>query len=226
MAYPLSFIKIDIIGDCFDSSEIWNTGLKLRLDPELPPTNNSLQPAAEKVASAWETYFTDATTVGVNFSSSYRTREVKASLVGTDGRVIGNTYTHFYPEPITGEGGGEAPLAQAAVVGSFRSEIQRGPGSSGRMYLPGIAYAVEEASGLMSESHTRQLANNFNSFINDINILDPLEFNGVTVILSSPVGDGVQRDVNMTGVDRKVDTQRRRANALTSDYYTNEVLFE
>lgn len=225
MPYANDFIKVDIIGDCYQQNEIWNTGLKVTKLGVGDISEANLQKVAEEVAAVWETFFTkERTTESPGFSENYRTTEVKASHVGTDGKVVGNTYTHFYDAPITGQDPySDAPAPQTAIVGSFRSSKQRGPGSQGRMYLPGRCYVIGD-DGLMSEDRTRRIANDFNAFINGVNDITDGIGNSFTVILASSVGDGVQKDVTQTGVDRKVDTQRRRANSLTSDYLTNEVL--
>lgn len=224
MPYANNFIKIDIIGDCYNQAEIWNTGLKVNYFGPSSIDDGILTSAAESIADIWEDLFTQVFGDGdISFSSDYRTTEVKASHVGTNGKVVGNTYTHFYPTPVVGIAGGENPLPQAAIVGSMRSAKQRGPGSQGRMYLPGMVYDVG-TDGLMSEDKARDAANQFNAFVNEINNIGGEIGSQFEVILASPVGEGVELPVTQTGVDRKVDTQRRRANALVSDYYTNEVI--
>lgn len=224
MPYANNFIKVDIIGDCYQENEIWNTGFKLAKIGVGDISEANLRKVAEEVAEVWETFFTTPrVTESPAFSSNYRTTEVKASHVGTNGKVVGNTYTHFYDTPITGKdpySGDPAP--QTAIVGSFRSSKQRGPGSQGRMYLPGRCYFIGD-DGLMSEDHARRLANDFNAFVNGVNDITDGIGNSFTVILASSVGNGVEKDVTQTGVDRKVDTQRRRANSLISDYMTNQV---
>lgn len=224
MPYANDFIKIDIIGDCYDQAEIWNTGLKVNYFGPSSIDEGILTSAAESIADAWETFFTiTGGSSGLSFSSAYRSKEVKASHVGVDGKVVGNTYTHFYETPIKGVHGGEYPVPQSAVVGSFRSSKQRGPGSQGRMYLPGISYELG-SDGLMKENAVRELANEFSAFINEINNIGGAIGAQFQVILTSPVGDGAELPVVQTGLDRKVDTQRRRANAMGSDYSTNEVI--
>lgn len=224
MAYANDFIKVDVIGDCYQENEIWNTGFKVAKVGIGDISQANLQKVAEEVADVWETFFTKSN--GSNnllFSENYRTTEVKASHVGTNGKVVGNTYTHFYPAPITGKANAFGnPAPQTAIVGSFRSNKQRGPGSQGRMYLPGLGYSIG-SDGLVSEAVIRGLANDFNAFINGVNDITDGIGNSFTVILASSVGEGVERDVTQTGIDRKVDTQRRRANAITSDYLTNVV---
>ena len=224
MPYANDFIKVDIIGDCYGQAEIWNTGFKLAKVGIGDISEANLQKVAEEVAAVWETFFTKPNSEGGPiFSSNYRTTEVKASHVGTNGKVIGNTYTHFYGAPIVGKGSGfDNPAPQTSIVGSFRSDKQRGPGSQGRMYIPGLGFSIG-ADGLISETSIRSLANQFNAFINGVNDITDGIGNSFTVILASSVGEGVERNVTQTGVDRKVDTQRRRANSLVSDYLTNEV---
>ena len=223
MAYPSEFIKVDIIGDCFNQTEIWNTGLKLqRTAPLGSITEETLQVAAERVEEAWRTFFTGS---GPSPASNFRTLEVKAAHIGTDGRYVGDAYTHFIDEPYSGGGyigTTESPLPQAAVVATLSSQKQRGPASKGRMYLPGIAYDIN-SNGLMPLNMTTTISENFNNFIKDINDGGSFLNHPMEVILNSPVGQGEERPVNKTGVDQKVDTQRRRANAITSDYIIFDV---
>ena len=224
MPYLNEFIKVDIIGDCFQKKEIWNTGFKLAKVGIGDISEANLQKVAEEVAKEWEKFFTRSDIyTGLLFSQSYRTTEVKASHVGTNGKVVGNTYTHFYDKPIVGVGNNKIPAPQTSIVGSLRSSKQRGPGSQGRMYLPGIEYTIG-IDGLVPEVDIRRMANEFNAFINGVNDINDAIGNSFTVMLASPVGNGVEEEVTQTGMDRKVDTQRRRANGLTSDYLTNEVL--
>lgn len=223
MAYAKDFIKIDIMGDCYGAAEIWNTGLKLRLNSAFTITEGKLKDAAKHVANQWENFFTINDVIyGFSFSSAYRTKEVKASQVGVNGKVIGNTYTYFYPAPIVGKASGTFPAPQNSVAASFRSDKQRGPGSQGRMYLPGVGFSID-SKGLMPEDRVRRLANEFNNFINNVNNTATGPLDGFKVVLASSVAEGIELDVTKTGIDRKVDTQRRRANNMKSDYLTNEV---
>lgn len=224
MTYVNNFIRIDVIGDCYNKKEIWNTGLKIGFAGPGAISEEHLIKAAEGVASAWEEFFfSKSSGIGKLFSESYRTKEVKASHVGEDGKVIGNTYTHFYDRALVGGNTTRNPLPQAAVVASMRSSKQRGPGSQGRMYLPGICYITED-NGLMPQPYANAISYNFNAFVNKVNSIGPALVKKYEVILTSPVGEGVELPVTKTGVDQKVDTQRRRANSLTSDYVTHEVL--
>lgn len=91
------------------------------------------------------------------------------------------------------------------------------------MYLPGVSYLIG-SDGLVPEDNTRNFANDFNAFINEINNIGGVIGSQFQVILTSSVGEGVELPVTQTGLDRKVDTQRRRANAIVSDYLTNEVI--
>lgn len=223
MPYANDFIKVDLIGDCYNQQEIWNTGFKVAKVGIGDISEANLQKVAEEVASVWEDFFRrTGAEEKPYFSNTYRTTEVKASHVGTNGKVVGNTYTHFYPAPIVGTGYTPYPAPQTAIVGSFRSDKQRGPGSQGRMYLPGLNYEIG-SDGLVAEDEIRLLANDFNAFINDVNDITDGIGNSFTVVLASSVGNGIERNVTQTGVDRKVDTQRRRANSMVSDYLTNVV---
>lgn len=225
MPYANDFIKVDIIGDCFDGDEIWNTGLKLRFDDLIGGvTQEVLEAAASQVANAWESFFTTSFGSTNAFSNNYRTTEVKAAHVGTNGKYIGDSVSVFYDTALIGIGSGAIPAPQTAIVGTFGSNKPRGAGSKGRMYLPGITYVIGR-NGLMTQTRTEQISDSFNAFVNNINANDGALSYDFTVILASPVGGGIELPVTATGVDSKVDTQRRRSNALVGESYQREVLY-
>lgn len=218
MPYAEPFIKVDIKGDCFGESEIWNTSLKLQLTAPLGSIDQeTLQVATERVNAAWQTFFTASGSAAV--SSLYRTTELKAAHIGVDGKYAEDAYYMILDTPYSGPSGGSTsnPLPQAAVAGTFYSQRQRGPASKGRMYLPGLRYTVG-SDGLMASDMTTAISTRFNTFINDINDQGSIIDHPMRVVLTSPVSTGFMLPVIQTGVDRKVDTQRRRANALSSDY--------
>lgn len=225
MPYANDFIKVDIIGDAYEQNEIWNTGLKLKFDDVIGGiTREVLEAAASQVANAWETFFTSSFGQLNSFSNKYRTTEVKAAHVGTNGKYIGDSVSVFYDTALVGKGSGTTPAPQTAIVGTFGSNKQRGAGSKGRMYLPGITYVIQN-NGLMSQNRTEEISDRFNAFVNNINANDGAISYDFTVILASPVGGGIELPVTATGVDSKVDTQRRRANALKGESYQREVLY-
>lgn len=218
MAYALPFVKVDFIGDCFEENEIWNTGLKLYWEEgSISPDSAALLDIATEMAGLWETFFTlspDSYTMA--FAESYRTTEVKASLVGTSGKLLTDSVSYFYPSPITGNDIGSNPAPQASVVATLRTTKQRGAGSAGRMFLPGISYDITD-EGLINDTNTNRLASNFADFIQSIN--DHTFGTGVDhyVILTSPVGEGYWEIVSSISIDTKLDTQRRRANNLKGE---------
>lgn len=218
MPYAEPFIKVDISGDCYNEAEIWNTSLKLQLTAPLGSINQeTLQVATERVNAAWETFFTGNHHGAI--SDVYRTTELKAAHIGVDGKYAEDAYYMILDTPYRGGSGGgtNLPVPQSAVVGTFYSQRQRGPASKGRMYLPGVKYTVG-TDGLMPQAMASSISTAFNTFINDINDQGSILDHPMRVVLTSPVSTGFMLPVIQTGVDRKVDTQRRRANALTSDY--------
>lgn len=218
MAYVEPFVKIDFIGDCFEQNEIWNTGLKLSWDPGIVvPESTVLLDMATDMAGLWSTFFTlspDSYTMA--FSESYRTTEVKASLVGTDGKLVTDSVSYFYPAPIEGSDIGSIPAPQASVVATLRTTKQRGPGSAGRMFLPGISYDIT-STGLINETNVNRLASNFADFIQSVNDHTFLSGGDVKVVLTSPVRGGFSDVVSSISIDTKLDTQRRRANNLQGE---------
>ena len=218
MPYAEPFIKVDIKGDCYGESEIWNTSLKLQLTAPLGSIDQeTLQVATERVNEAWQTFFTGSHSGG--FASHYRTTELKAAHIGVDGKYAEDAYYMILDSPYSGAitGATNLPVPQSAVAATFYSQRQRGPASKGRMYLPGVKYTIQ-SDGLMSASQATSISTAFNTFINDINDQGSIIDHPMRVVLTSPVSTGFMLPVIQTGVDRKVDTQRRRANALSSDY--------
>ena len=218
MPYAEPFIKVDIKGDCYGESEIWNTSLKLQLTAPLGSIDQeTLQVATERVNEAWQTFFTGSGAAG--FVNHYRTTELKAAHIGVDGKYAEDAYYMILDTPYRGEITGTAnlPLPQSAVAATFYSQRQRGPASKGRMYLPGVKHNIG-TDGMMTVSQTTAISTAFNTFINDINDQGSIIDHPMRVVLTSPVSTGFMLPVIQTGVDRKVDTQRRRANALSSDY--------
>lgn len=219
MAYALPFVKVDFIGDCYGQEEIWTTGLKLYWETptQVSPDSLALTIIAEEMAGLWQAFFQmPSGPYDSAFSDKYRTTEVKASLVGTDGKLETDSVSYFYPAPIAGNESIPNPAPQTAIVGTMRGTKPRGAGSVGRMYLPGIVYSIGE-DGLVGEGKIGRLASSFADFIKSINAHDFETGVNHYVILASPVKQGYWEAVGRIGVDNKVDTQRRRANALTGE---------
>lgn len=210
MAYPNGFARITIQGSAFQDTEMWNTGFNIINSPSVNIDIPTLERYASIVASRWETFF-NLTGVGINFRQTHSTNSIKASHIGLNGYVVGNNVVEeFFEPPLRGTGGAPFPPGQLAMVVTLRSQVRKGPGALGRMYIPSPIISVQE-DGLVKSSDINVLSDAFSKFINGVN--EDLN-DGELVGLTSPAGDGVQSAVTSFRIDNRIDTQRRRTNNL------------
>lgn len=212
MVYVNDYVRINILGDAYGQTEIWNTGFNIIHSSTPNISLGTLEGYAEAVAGLWNTAF--SITGQGSFSNSHRTTAVKASLIGVDGRVKDDLVAEFfYDSPIVGKSAAAQP-AQIATVVTFRSDVRKGPAALGRMYLPPVAQTISGANGLWNETPINERLSTMLTFFRGVNNVAVGE-GGLG--LTSPVGEGRQSLVTRIGVDRKPDTQRRRANSLIAD---------
>lgn len=212
MAYPNGFARITIQGAAFQDTEIWNTGFNIINSPSVNIDIPTLERYAAIVASRWKTFFNPGSG-GNQFPQTLYTNSIKASHIGLNGYVVGNNVVEEFFEPrLRGTRSSSYPPGQLAMVVTLRSQVRKGPGALGRMYIPCPINNVLE-DGLVEPTYIRSFSNQFSAFINGVNA----DLNdGELVGLTSPAGDGVQSAVTSFRVDNRIDTQRRRTNNLPS----------
>lgn len=220
--------RVTIMGDCFSSSEHWNTGFYIgaaAADAASPHLS------AGVIAPFWNTFFTNAST---KVSNVYRTLQIKVAQLKTDGTTdLDNVDWYDYPTPPVGPNAAVAYPPQCSVVATLTSEVQRGLAAKGRMYLPGLNPTLSTSTGKISSTDAGTIATNFKTFLDAVNAASG---SGGKVILASHGhrGGGPPPDpylyagmVNtlVTGcrVGDVIDTQRRRRNELP-EVYTTRVL--
>jgi hypothetical protein len=209
---------VTLFGDMFGGNEIWTTGFSLGQtnggDEDQAPTEAEAQAIAEAFRSMW--------VLSTNsFSSSYRFTGVKVAHVNTLGKSD-TALTRFYnlPTQAAGPTTSNTPLAQAALVVTLQTLKQRGRGSKGRMYLPGLAEPVG-TDGKLATTNVTRVANQMKIFFDAVNASAAVP--GVVVLNSAEVAGTPYKAPEMNRVasvkvGNVVDTQRRRRNKLVEQY--------
>jgi hypothetical protein len=225
--YAYAFARCTITGDCFGGTERWSTGFQVGFEESAVA---SIDPgAAGALAAAWEVFFENSVH---HIPDEYRTLETKVALINTNGTTNLDEISWHTLSPIVVGGSPDNPMpAQITVAATMTSQLQRGIGSKGRMFLPGYAHTVEAATGKIPTARTAELATGMKLFFDTIN--DNVLLPGIVIIASKghktaaldengqPVYvDGINRTVTGVRVGNVYDTQRRRRNELTEQYST------
>jgi hypothetical protein len=218
MKYASIFHRATLIGDMFGGTEIWSTGFALGQtnggDEGTGPTEAEAQAIAEAFRDRW--------ILNTNpFSGSYRFLGCKVASVSTDG-TSDPALTRYYYLPTAANGGSAAAglPPQISAVATLATLKQRGRGSKGRMYLPGVAYPVG-GDGKMTTLQATTIANQMKIFLDAVNASPAVP--GVVVLNSAEVAGVPYKapEVNRVAsvkVGTVYDTQRRRRNQLVEQY--------
>lgn len=225
--YAFAFARCTITGDCFGGTERWSTGFQMGFAESAV---EAIEPtAAEGLAEAWEVFFENSVH---HIPDEFRTLETKVALISATGVTDTGQISYHTLSPIVVGGSPDNPMpAQITVAATMTSQLQRGIGSKGRMYLPGYAHTVEAATGKIPTARTAELATGMKLFFDTLN--DDVRLPGVVIIASKghktaaldgngqPVYvDGISTTVTGVRVGNVFDTQRRRRNELTEQYST------
>lgn len=223
--YAHKVIRVTISGDCFSGAEHWTTGFYLG-----DTAADAGDPAgcADDIAGYWTTFFTTAAN---KVGSAYRTLEVKAALIKADGHTDLESIDYYtYPTPIVGVTATSVLPPQVTLAATLTSDVQRGLGAKGRMYLPGIWDGVSTTNGKLASTTPSNIKNNLKTFLDSVNADSDIP--GYVILASHGhyfkdslgVIEGYTGAVNtrVTGcrVGDVYDTQRRRRDDLPEVYYT------
>lgn len=225
--YAFAVNRVTISGDCFSGAEVWTTGFFLGSESADAVDPDGL---AAEIAPYWTTFFTTANST---VASTYRSLQVKVSHIGADG-VTDGALTDYYDwvTPPTGNAGPTSMPPQTSLVCTLTSNLTRGAGAKGRMYLPGINGAVTtsgKVTGTTPTNASLNLKTMFDAINSDVDIPGQLilaSHGPVTKVLPGPVNTYFDPlNVLVTGlrIGDVYDTQRRRRNGLT-EFYTNRAL--
>lgn len=221
MAYAHRVKRLTFSGTCFGGTEIWSTGLFIA-DPAAD-VGTASQAEVDLYAARWSVFFS---LLANQFSFKYTTTQTKLAVLDTAGHP--DPLNTVYNTALTPSGGLSNAIfpPQISIVGSLRSVTIHGLATHGRMYLPGIATAIDSTTGMMPTSNQNTLATAFQTFINGINTDSP----GTEVVALCSKGRttptvlaGVTQAVTHVEIGSAYDTQRRRRNGLAESYVNKTI---
>lgn len=213
-------IKIVWRGYFFGTPEEWSFSTKWRSDYDLANDADINNIDASAMRNALLTY---VNTTGI-FSTRVRCSGWRAYAIGPDGKMVGNPRIEEYAlsDEIGGNGTHNNPPQIALVVGTIADN--RGPARFGRFYLPGPSAEVGADLRLSTAARDSALTATV-AFLNSVqgSIDVPDTTVAATMVHSSPVGTGVEQEVQRIRIGRVYDTQRRRRTQLDEDYAEADV---
>lgn len=222
--YSFKFGRVTISGTMFNGAESWSTGFQLgNPAADTPDWDN----VAGQVAGHWQTFFT---TAAHGISGVYKTVQVKIAQINVNGTTDDENIDYYtYPTPIVGGAVGQAYPPQLTVAATMTTDRQRGLASKGRMYIPGINFAIDGATGKLTSTQTNNLNTGFKAFLDAVNAdagvpanvvvaskghkTNTLDANGQPVYV-----DGLTALVTGCRIGDVYDTQRRRRNDFVETY--------
>lgn len=155
---------------------------------------------------------------GANTLARYENlRWIKLSVIGEDGKVIGEPKYYDYTTPVIGTTTIATP-PQDSIVVTLTTDKPRGLANKGRIYLPSGFADVQGTDGRISPSAATSIANRFATLMTAINTYCVSTIGQYGVGVASSVGAGAFEIVTGVAVGNLIDTQRRRRNRLTETY--------
>jgi len=217
MALPHRVVKVTLSGDMFGGAEEWSTGFHMGLENSDAPAIT--EQGIADVAEAWATFFRD---VNAGISNRYSFKMCKMAMINNDGKTVPDSAQYYSPQTAVVGGGGPAMNPpQIALVATLANSLPRGLATKGRMFLPGVNFAIDD-SGHIPSIYTDNVATALQTFFNTI--FQDADTPGNPVLASTGRGllqtDGAIRNVTQIRIGNVFDTQRRRRNALSETYKT------
>lgn len=209
MPYSTSFHRLVLIGDLY--TDTWNTTVSIANPAgSMSAVSESF---IEDVADTVATWFEDE---GL-FTGRVILTGIKLNRIDTSGHYADpDTREYTYAAPIYGTTGGNV-APQLTMVSSLLTNVPRGAGSKGRMYMPPQAPLLGLANdGRLTALDAASLAGATVDLLNRLNtVYVPL---GASVVIASKSAPGYMRVVNRVAVGRVPDTMRSRRNTQPEDY--------
>jgi hypothetical protein len=205
MPYASSFLRLQVFGTAYVDEE-WSWSLSFD-HSGAAPTEVSMD-----VRNAVQGFHT-----GTWIHSTAKLTGIKLNEINTEGKYANPvTVQHDFATPVAGGGSTNLFPPQIAAAVTLRTDRRRGPGSTGRFYIPNPAFALQ-ADGRMNTSNAEALANAAGTMANALQTA----LGGAPLIVASQGGSGVPpAHVPVTRIDvgRVFDTQRRRRRDLPEDH--------
>lgn len=219
MAYPYQFIKFTFGGALAGNNEIWTCGFHLGHGTAGVTVGqfNALEASLPSLGDLVKSYITDAS---MRIPSGASVQWIKLALIGTDGKYVTEPLEYILPS----SGAGQAStgyVPQASTVVTLVSGKFKDPGKYNRFYLP-----AAPPSGLgsyrLTQAQTEAMAATSAEFLGDVHEIVYHEANGLTI---KAVSQNVSEyyDVIWARVGDVLDTQRRRRNKISENYYDTQL---
>lgn len=223
MPYTSNFIQTTLEGEFRNPGKLeeWRTGFKIPVTGTTP-SDAALLNWAEDVAGVVSNFFGYS---DVKAGSTAKLISVATALIGVDGKYLGggsqSTKRYVLPVPIPGAGTTQCPLSQALCV-TFKTSIERGRASRGRMYFPATALTVDP-NGLIPTALCTSISAYAKNIFDALNGAATALFGGgaLKIAVMSKLGEGTTAYVTDVGVGQKMDRQERREKSYSEQHVYN-----
>lgn len=208
-----------------DPVEVWNNNLRLAVDDNVDlAQHTSLDGAALSSALADMVTRVSAhvSSTGAGYSSNVRLRYVKLNEIGPDGlyKSKSDSNTTFLQTPVTSQAGASTYPLATALVATFLTARERGPGSRGRVFIPHPQTALSSSTFRITSANLTNLATTWRTFLDGIDIGVP-----GSPIVPSVVSDrgvsGVAATINQVQFGDVLDYMGSRRNRLKENRVTS-----
>ena len=219
MAYPYQFIKFTFGGALAGNNEIWTCGFHIGHTNANVTVGqfNALEDSLSSLGALVRTYIIDA---AMRIPSGASVQWIKLALIGTDGKYVAEPLEYILPTSGNGStSGGYIP--QASTVITLVSGKFKDPGKYNRYYLPASTPSGATAYRL-TQAQAEAMAARSSEFLADVHEIVYHEANGITIkAVSQNVTE--YQDVIWARVGDVLDTQRRRRNKISENYYDTQI---
>lgn len=201
-------------GSFVGTPEAWSFGVHFRNQTDGNPDASLDDVDMDTLVSAWVTL-----AGGANMPTWARLDDVRAYLIGTNGRAVGNVKVKDVAADNHHGGTAQTYPPQVALVATFVA-LNRGPGKLGRIYLPTAAAMSGDAR--VSSGLAISIAGSVSAFLKGcsdaVDIPDSITTSSAGVNVSTRGGsDGTIQEIDHVEVGRVLDTMRSRRRSLVEE---------
>jgi len=192
------------------SADRWGIGMRFFNNAPVSPS----QAEVDECVAPIRTWFT---ATGMFFPLTTTVDEIKLAAIGTDGLYVPGTVAPVAAigAAITGTTSTAALPPQVAYVVSFATNLPRGRGHQGRVYLPAFRSSIPLTNGQLGAAEVDGILGFTRTMINAL-----VATSGIAALaVMSPLGAPAQTVITLKG-GRVLDTQRRRREQIDEAYRT------
>lgn len=192
------------------SADRWGIGIRFFNNTPASPT----QAEVDECVAPIRTWFT---TTGMFFPLTTTVDEIKMAAIATNGLYVPGTIAPVATigAAITGTTSSAALPPQVAYVVSLATNLPRGRGHMGRIYLPAFRSSIPLTNGQLGVAEVDGILGFTKTLINAL-----VATSGIAAAaVMSPLGAPAQTVITLRG-GRVLDTQRRRREQIDEAYRT------